>query len=106
MRMREAASKRGYELQSRSRRIRTEDFWNFDRIYVMDQSNYNDARRLAPDIESMEKVRRITDYCTHHTIDHVPDPYYEGADGFELVLDILEDACEGILAKICSERDQ
>lgn len=99
-RMREAASKRGYKLDHRSRRIVPADFDNFDLILTMDDSNYEKVCRMAPDPESLQKVERMTDYCVRFDVDHVPDPYYEGRDGFEYVLDILEDACGNLLGKL------
>ncbi len=99
-RMREAASRRGYDLDHRSRRITAADFDAFDLILTMDDSNYENVCRLAPGRESVEKVERMTDYCRRFDIDHVPDPYYEGRDGFEYVLDILEDACSNLLEKL------
>lgn len=96
-RMRAAASKRGYNLTSRSRQIRYEDFEHFDMIITMDDRNYEKVHRLAPDPLSREKIYRMVAFSRSITIDHVPDPYYEGAEGFEKVLDILEDACGGLL---------
>lgn len=103
-RMREAASRRGYTLDHRSRKITADDFDKFDLILTMDDSNYENVCRLAPYRESLQKVERMTDYCTRFDIDHVPDPYYEGREGFEYVLDILEDACANLLDKL-SEQD-
>lgn len=98
-RMRRAASQRGYELTHRARRIREEDFGRFDMIVVMDDMNYENVHRLAPSREDARKIFRMREFFRRHPgWDHVPDPYYEGADGFELVLDMLEDGCEGILA--------
>ena len=65
-----------------------------------DDMNVDELRRLAPDVESMRKVYLMTDYCTRLQVDHVPDPYYSGSDGFEQVLDILEDACSGLLKQL------
>lgn len=97
-RMRQAASRRGYDLQSRSRQIRSEDFDRFDLIVVMDDSNYERVHRLAPTQQAAQKIHRMTEFCTRHPhADHIPDPYYEGAQGFERVLDLLEDACDGLL---------
>lgn len=96
-RMRAAASKRGYNLTSRSRQIRYEDFEHFDMIITMDDRNYEKVHRLAPDPQSREKIYRMVEFSRSIAIDHVPDPYYEGAEGFEKVLDILEDACGGLL---------
>ena len=42
----------------------------------------------------------MVDFCTKHDVSEVPDPYYRGVDGFELTLDIVEDACEGLLEKL------
>lgn len=99
-RMREAASKRGYDLRHRSRRITSSDFEDFDMILTMDDANYENVCRLAPDPESLQKIERITEYVARFDIDHVPDPYYEGRDGFEYVLDILEDACANLLDRL------
>lgn len=96
-RMRQHASRRGYNLISRSRQVRPMDFEEFDLILAMDDKNYQNLRDLAPDIESMNKVHRMVEFCQNSTLDYVPDPYYGGAEGFELVLDLLEDACEGLL---------
>ncbi len=100
-RMRRAAAARGYDLTHRSRMIRTADFDRFDMILTMDDSNYERVHRLAPSLEAAAKIHRMTSFCRSHPgVDHVPDPYYEGAAGFEHVLDLLEDACEGLLAEL------
>ena len=96
-RMRVHASKRGYRLISHSRPVTYEDFYHFDLIIGMDDDNIQHLNRMAPDPESQQKICRMTDYCRLHQNDHVPDPYYGGANGFELVLDLLEDACEGLI---------
>lgn len=99
-RMRMHASRRGYNLTHRSRPVRTGDFYDFDRIIGMDDRNIQDLKALAPDIETEKKISRMTDYCRVKMVDYVPDPYYGGAQGFENVLDILEDACSGLLEEI------
>lgn len=96
-RMRMHASRRGYRLTHRSRPVRTEDFYDFDLIIGMDDSNIDALHQLAPSPEEAAKIHRMSEYAVRKTFDHVPDPYYGGASGFENVLDILEDACEGIL---------
>lgn len=97
-RMRRAASRRGYELTHRSRQIREEDFERFDMIVVMDDMNYEYAHRLSPSREASQKIFRMREFFRRHPQwSYVPDPYYEGVDGFELVLDMLEDGCEAIL---------
>ena len=99
-RMRAHARRRGLELTHRSRPVRSSDFSDFDLILAMDDRNYADLRRLAPTVEAEAKVQRMTDYCRRLSHDYVPDPYYSGADGFELVLDLLEDACGGLIEEI------
>ncbi len=100
-RMRRAAAARGYDLTHRSRMIRTDDFDRFDMILTMDDSNYERVHRLAPSVEAAAKIHRMTSFCRSHPgADHVPDPYYEGAAGFERVLDLLEDACMGLLQEL------
>ena len=99
-RMRQHASRRGYNLTSHSRPVKYDDFERFDLIIGMDDSNINDLKRMAPNRESQQKIRRMADFCRTHKADCVPDPYYGGASGFELVLDLLEDACDGLLDKL------
>lgn len=96
-RMREAASRRGYQLTHRARRVTREDFELFDMLVAMDDSNYHDLFRLAPTIEDHAKIFRMTEFASRKDYDHVPDPYNEGREGFELVLNLLEDACQGLL---------
>lgn len=101
-RMRAHAIRRGYRLTHLSRPVRTEDFYNFDLIVGMDDSNIDALHDKAPDTDSEKKIRRMTDFCRTKVADHVPDPYYGGAQGFENVLDILEDACQGLLEEIAT----
>lgn len=102
-RMRTHASRRGYDLDSLSRPVVTDDFYSFDLIIGMDDHNISELKRKAPDWGSVEKIHKMTDFARNKTYDHVPDPYYGGADGFELVLDLLEDACEGLLTYIITK---
>jgi protein-tyrosine phosphatase len=67
----------------------------------MDDNNLHNLKRLAPNLESRKKIGLMTDYCQYYQDDHVPDPYYGGPSGFEYVLDLLEDACEGLLNYFC-----
>lgn len=96
-RMRQHGKRRGYNFDSISRKITLNDFEDFDLIITMDDSNWNNVLRLAPDLEAEKKVHKMIEYFIRYNHDHIPDPYYEGADGFELVIDLLEDACEGLL---------
>lgn len=100
-RMRRHAAKRGYELDSRARTFYpTADFAEFDLIIGMDDQNIRELRRLATSDDERDKIFKMTDFCqkpTRYTV--VPDPYYEGPEGFELVLNLLEDAVEGLFRK-------
>lgn len=105
-RMREAALRRGYSLTHRARQVRREDFSQFDRIVAMDASNYRNLCRLAPSSQAAERVVRMADYFRRFSgQQEVPDPYYEGREGFERVLDLLEDACQGLLEEITAEKE-
>ena len=100
-RMRAAGKKRGYNFTHRSRKVRSEDFERFDLLLAMDDSVYESLSRLSPSVEGLQKLERMADYIpAHFGYDYVPDPYYEGADGFELVLDMLEEGCEVLLDRL------
>ena len=89
-----AARSRGYDLSKlRARKLDRNDFERFDLLLAMDDDHYRIMGRMAAEAEAGKVKRRST-----HTI--VPDPYYGGPDGFELVLDLLEDSCEGLLAEM------
>jgi len=103
-RMRQFAHKRGYRLTSISRQIDPNlDFDRFDYIVGMDKQNVRDLKSVARNENDRKKISLMTDYCSDKKFDSVPDPYYGGAAGFELVLDILEDACEGLIRKLQEE---
>jgi len=101
-RMRKHAHRRGYDLTHRSRPITREDFDHFDVIVAMDESNRRNLLRLSTTPEQDAKIVMMGDYIVklraHY--DYVPDPYYEGAEGFELALDLLEDSCSNLLDDI------
>jgi protein-tyrosine phosphatase len=100
-RMRAHAARRGYQLTHRSRPVASDDFDSFDLLIGMDDSNIEALRERASSADDLLKIHRMTDYCTLFTdADHVPDPYYGGASGFEYVIDLLEDACAGLLASL------
>lgn len=103
-RMRLHASKRGYSLDSISRKVNPEtDFDKFDYIIAMDDKNLSDLMYFARGDADVNKISKMTDYCTAFNNTSVPDPYYGGSKGFELVLDLLEDACDGLLKHIQKE---
>ena len=100
-RMRRAAAERGYNLTHRSRPITEDDFFDFDMIIVMDDSNYERVSRLAPERKYLDKLYRMAEFTTDFPdYTYVPDPYYEGAEGFYLVLNMLENGCSNLLDAI------
>jgi|LSQX01.2.fsa_nt_gb protein-tyrosine phosphatase len=100
-RMRAHGERRGYDISSLARKFRKSDFDNFDYIIVMDDNNYNNVKSLASNKLQEDKIKKMTDFLIQYkNHDEIPDPYYGGATGFELVLDLLEDACEGLMHKI------
>ena len=95
-RMREAALSRGIELTSRSRKIDHNDLYEFDHILVMDKDNLNAVKSLIKDntYPINSKIKLILSYSKKSQLDEVPDPYYGGQNGFEKVLDLLDDAID------------
>jgi protein-tyrosine phosphatase len=93
-----AASVRGLDISAqRARQIRPEDCQNFDYILTMDEENY---RTVAALCRGGAVVRPFLDFATDSPEREVPDPYYGGPDGFERVLDLVEEASEGLLEDI------
>lgn len=100
-RMQSHAIRRNYNLTSISRQFDPHtDFDYFDYIIGMDDSNMQNLRSMARNDNDLQKLYKMTDFNSTDQYNEVPDPYYGGADGFELVLDLLEDACEGLLKDI------
>ena len=98
------AEKRGIKLESRARQFVIGDFDEFDLILVMDESNYQDVQTAARSagLESVfdSKVKMMMEFADSNTYGkypEVPDPYYGGSEGFELVLDLLDNSCENLL---------
>jgi protein-tyrosine phosphatase len=96
-RMRRHASKRGYQLTSLSRKFEPDtDFDRFDIIVAMDRDNLHDLKQMTRSKEDEKKLYSMTDFSTAFDYNYVPDPYYGGDQGFELVIDLLEDASNGL----------
>ena len=96
-RMRAAAERRGIVLPSRARQITLADLQRFDHILTMDADNLAAVQSLARDTRPTATITPLTQHCRRHQAREVPDPYYGGEAGFEHVLDLLEDACAGLL---------
>ncbi len=94
------ASKRGYDMSNlRGRQVEVADFARFDYVLAMDRANLSILNRFCPQ-DSHGHLGLFLEYATQHNEREVPDPYYGGADGFERVLDMIEDAAEGLLGHI------
>ncbi len=98
-RMRSTALSRGIELTSRSRQIEENDLYEFDQILVMDKDNLNAVKSLTKDQKNPinSKIKLILNYSKNSQLDEVPDPYYGGQNGFEKVIDLLDDAMDGLI---------
>jgi protein-tyrosine phosphatase len=99
-RAREAAGRRGYDIVAlRARRVNDKDYADFDLILAMDEHNLQLLKRHCPP-EHVHKLRLFMEFGQHDDVREVPDPYYGGPQGFEHVLDLIEDAAQGLLRHI------
>ena len=98
-RMRETAFSRGIELNSRSRKIEESDLYEFDHILVMDNDNLDAVKSLIKDPKNPvnSKIKLILTYSKNSQLEEVPDPYYGGQNGFDKVIDLLDDAMDGLI---------
>ncbi|MGB5079159.1 MAG: low molecular weight protein-tyrosine-phosphatase [Burkholderiales bacterium] len=98
-----AAARRGYDLSDlRARKIERADFQRFDLILAMDRDHHAILSRMAPASVS-HKLRLVMSYARRFSEPEVPDPYYGGPQEFERVLDMLEDAAQGLLGSLTEE---
>ncbi|MFB2939137.1 low molecular weight protein-tyrosine-phosphatase [Aerosakkonemataceae cyanobacterium BLCC-F154] len=102
-RMTTAAKLRGIELVGEARQFQRSDLEKFDLILAMDRENYRDILMLDRSRQYQDKVKLMCDFCTRHNLKEVPDPYYGGPEGFNQVIDLLLDACEGLLDYIVTQ---
>ena len=104
-RSRQVANTKGYDLSRlKCRKVTEEDFVTFDLILGMDKANMRDLKRKCPE-EYHSKLQLFLDYA-EADFDEVPDPYYGGKRGFELVLDLIEDASDGLLKHLTTPKSQ
>ncbi len=95
-----AAARRDIDISDlRARRVTEEDFGQFELVVAMDRDNLVELEALCPP-EFRERLVLMMDYAPHRQESEVPDPYYGGSNGFEQVLDLLEDAVDGLLQQI------
>jgi protein-tyrosine phosphatase len=94
------AQRRGYDMRDlRARQFSRQDFERADLVLVMDHGHLVAAARLCPP-QHLHKLRMLVEFCSAHDAEEVSDPYYGDAAGFESVLDLIEDACDGLLEHI------
>jgi protein-tyrosine phosphatase len=84
----------------RARQFSKADFEQFDRIYVMDQSNHNNVMALATNEIHRNKVDLFLNILQPGSNRAVPDPYFGGAEGFQHVFDLIDEACEKLLDEL------
>lgn len=107
-RMVEAAWQRGYKMEHFGRQVCADDFLIFDMLIGMDDSNIDSLEQIAPSLEAKAKIRRMVDFVSddfrkkhpNSVIDSVPDPYYGGTAGFYYAIDLIEDACQGLMRQL------
>lgn len=103
-RMMASAGNRGFNIDSIARQFDPNiDFDNFDYIVTMDNDNFEDIKLLDDEDKYHHKIFRMADFCETFSSNKIPDPYYSGKDGFELVLDMLEDSTKGLLNKVIND---
>lgn len=99
-RAQKAAKKRGYDLSDlRARRVTAPDFRRYDFILAMDRDNLALLREACPEDEH-HRLRLFLEFARNYRVEEVPDPYYGGPEGFERVLDLIEDAAAGLMDEI------
>lgn len=98
-----AALRRGYDLSRlRARKVQPKDFAEFDLLLAMDREHFHYLRDMAPE-GCKHKVRMFLSYARNTRRDEVPDPYYGGPNGFDAVIDMCEDAVQGLVEDIQPE---
>ena len=99
------AQQRGYALSDlRSRQVHESDFHTFNLLLAMDHANLAHLQRCGPP-QQQHRLRLLTDFQLRHNSPVIPDPYYGNAQGFDHVLDLIEDACDGLLAHVVQQLD-
>lgn len=96
-RMAATLARHGYTIAGHARKITRADLDAYDYIITMDEENHRDVCLLDKTAGSHPKVKPLMSFCTEHTDQRVPDPYYGGQKGFDHVISLLEDACRNLL---------
>lgn len=99
-RMADSLGRHGFTVEGRARQIQSSDLENFDLIVTMDETNLSDVQRLEAGGKAHAKIQSFVSFCRRHDDLRVPDPYYGGQRGFDHVIELLKDGCEGILESL------
>lgn len=100
-RMTATLAKRGYPIMGTARHFQDTDFDKFDLILHMDDENLSNLKKSVRHDADRSKLKSFAAYCTQHLdVSEVPDPYYGGPEGFDLVADLIEDGCDGLLSEL------
>lgn len=98
-----AAQRRGYDISGlRARQVTHRDFGEFDYVLAMDETNRRLLARLCPEGQT-HKLKLFMQFHAHAVTREVPDPYYGGEQGFERVLDLVEEAAQGLLSHLLAQ---
>ncbi len=101
MRAQKAAATRGYDMRRlRAAQVRRQDFTDFDLILAMDKDNLADLESRQPAAKQGAKLALLMDYAPGRAGEEVPDPYYGEGDGFADVLDMIEEAVDGLIGEL------
>ena len=102
-RARKAAQQRGYDLSDlRARKLHISDFQRFDLVLAMDRGHLEYMQRMCPEVYQ-SRLGLFMDYARDSELDEVPDPYYGGPKGFEVVLDLCESGVRGLLESVTTQ---
>ena len=101
-RMQKSMRARGIPVIGRSRQLVVADLEHYDLILAMDLDNFKDVSALDSSGKYHQKIQLFCDYCREHSETEVPDPYYGGDQGFEQVMDLIEDGCRNLLKQLAN----
>lgn len=96
-RMHTAAQNRNIQTGGQARQIQKSDYNEFDLILTMDEDNYHNVQSMAPPTSYTAEIKKFCNFISESNETEIPDPYYGGSKGFEIVLDLLEDGCSSLL---------
>ena len=102
-RMQRAGRRRGIQFFGQSRKFRASDFDEYDLILAMDTQNLSDLQAAIVNDGHHKKVKLFGSFIDPNNPPEIPDPYYGGGRGFEIVLDMVEEGCENLISHILND---